>query len=160
MKKLRQKKERERILGLLNGVEGRAFLARGVAKMYGRQAAEKRRIGKILKVECQIFLSKEIVLGHPCIPRVRVDTGSDKRPGMRKKGGAGGEGRGGRGGGDIYEAQRVKGKLHVITCDLASAAAHHLVSTNPRVRITVSKSPFFSSKYWKVYILSYHLVPL
>ena len=41
MKKLRQKKERERILGLLNGVEGRAFLARGVAKMYGRQAAEK-----------------------------------------------------------------------------------------------------------------------
>jgi hypothetical protein len=62
---------------------------------------------------------------------------------MRKKGGAGGEGGGGRGGGDIYEAQRVKAKLHVITCDLASAAAHHLVSTNPRVRITVSKSPFF-----------------
>ena len=57
--------------------------------------------------------------------------------------------RGERGGGrgrDIYEAQRVKGKLHVITCDLASAAAHHLVSTNPRVRITVSKSPFFISK--------------
>ena len=67
--------------------------------------------------------------------------------------------RGGRGR-DIYEAQRVKAKLHVITCDLASAAAHHLVSTNPRVRITVSKSPFFSSKYWKVYVLSYHLVPL
>ena len=43
----------------------------------------------------EIFLSKEIVLGHPCIPRGRVDTGSDKRPGMRKKGGAGGEGGGG-----------------------------------------------------------------
>jgi hypothetical protein len=129
--------------------------------MYGCKAAEKRRFGKIFKKdECQIFLSKEIVLGHPCIPRGRVDTGSDKRPGMRKKGGAGGEGGGGRGGGDIYEAQRVKGKLHVITCDLASAAAHHLVSTNPRVRITVSKSPFFNSKYWKVYVLSYHLVPL
>ncbi len=33
--------------------------------------------------------------------------------------------------------------LDVINCDLASAAAHLLVSTNPRVRITVSKSPFF-----------------
>ncbi len=50
---------------------------------------------------------------------------------------------GGSGGGDIYEAQRVNAELHGITCDLASAAAHHLVSTNPRVRITVSKSPFF-----------------
>ena len=56
MKKLRQKKERERILGLLNGVEGRAFLARGVAKMYGRQAAEKRRIGKISqKLDAKYF---------------------------------------------------------------------------------------------------------
>ena len=118
-------------------------MAEGVAKMYGCKAAEKRRIGKISKVECQIFLSKEIVLGHPCIPRVRVDTGSDKRPGLRKKGRSWREGGGGRGGGDIYEAQRVKAELHVINCDLASAAAHHLVSTNPRVRITVSKSPFF-----------------
>ena len=47
------------------------------------------------------------------------------------------------GGGDIYEAQRVNAELHVINCDLASAAVHLLVSTNPRVRITVSKSPFF-----------------
>ncbi len=49
VKKLQRKKDRERILGLLSGVEGRAFLAKGVAKMYGRQAAEKRRIGKIFK---------------------------------------------------------------------------------------------------------------
>ena len=139
--------------------KGEHFLAEGVAKMYGCKAAEKRRFGKIFKKdECQIFLSKEIVLGHPCIPRVRVDTGSDKA-GYEKEGRSWRRG-GGRGGGDIYEAQRVKAKLHVITCDLASAAAHHLVSTNPRVRITVSKSPFFSSKYWKVYVLSYHLVPL
>ena len=68
--------------------------------MYGCKAAEKRRFGKIFKKdECQIFLSKEIVLGHPCIPRGRVDTGSDKRPGTRKKGGAGGEGGGGEGAG-------------------------------------------------------------
>ena len=140
--------------------KGEHFLAEGVAKMYGCKAAEKRRFGKIFKKdECQIFLSKEIVLGHPCIPRVRVDTGSDKA-GYEKEGRSWRRGGGGRGGGDIYEAQRVKAKLHVITCDLASAAAHHLVSTNPRVRITVSKSPFFSSKYWKVYVLSYHLVPL
>jgi len=79
--------------------------------------------------------------------------------GYEKEGAGLAEG-GGRGGGDIYEAQRVKAELHVITCDLASAAAHHLVSTNPRVRITVSKSPFFNSKCWKVYVLSYHLVPL
>ena len=46
---MRQKKERERILGLLNGVEGRAFLARGVAKMYGCQAAKKKRIGEIFQ---------------------------------------------------------------------------------------------------------------
>jgi hypothetical protein len=31
-------------------------------------------------------LSKEIILGHPCIPRVRVSKGGDKRPGLRKKG--------------------------------------------------------------------------
>ena len=84
--------------------------------------------------------------GTPLYTTCKSGHGVVIRPGMRKKGGAGGKGGGGRGGGDIYEAQRVKGKLHVITCDLASAAAHHLVSTNPRVRITVSKSPFFISK--------------
>jgi hypothetical protein len=26
------------------------------------------------KVGCQVFLSKKIILGHPCIPRVRVNT--------------------------------------------------------------------------------------
>ena len=75
-------------------------MAEGVAKMHGCKAAEKRRFGKIFKKdECQIFLSKEIVLGHPCIPRVRVDTGSDKA-GYEKegrswrRGGGGGEGAG------------------------------------------------------------------
>jgi hypothetical protein len=128
-------------------------------KCTGAKRQKKGGLERFSKDGCQIFLSKEIVLGHPCIPRVRVDTGSDKA-GYEKEGRSWRRGGGGRGGGDIYEAQRVKAKLHVITCDLASAAAHHLVSTNPRVRITVSKSPFFSSKYWKVYVLSYHLVPL
>ena len=62
--------------------------------------------------------------------------------GYEKEGAGLAEG-GGRGGGDIYESQRVYAELHVINCDLASAAAHHLVSTIPRVRIIVSKSPFF-----------------
>ena len=60
---------------------------------------KKEVLERFSKDECQVFLSKEIVLGHPCIPRVRVDAGSDKRPGMRKKGGAGGEGGGGEGAG-------------------------------------------------------------
>ncbi len=56
--------------------KGGHFLAKGVAKMYGRQAVEKRRFGEVFsKIECQEFLFKEIVLGHPCIPRVRVSTG-------------------------------------------------------------------------------------
>jgi hypothetical protein len=66
VKKLRQKKERERILGLLNGVEGRAFLARGVAKMYGRQAAEKRRIGKISqKLDAKYFCLRKLFWDTP-----------------------------------------------------------------------------------------------
>ena len=123
--------------------KGEHFWQKVLQKCTDAKRQKKGGLERFSKVECKIFLSKEIVLGHPCIPRVRVDTGSDKRPGLRKKGRSWREGGGGRGGGDIYEAQRVNAKLHGITCDLASAAAHHLVSTNPQVRITVSKSPFF-----------------
>ncbi len=49
------------------------FLAKGVAKMCGCRAAEKKKIEKTFqKFGCQLPLSKEIVLGHPCEPRVRV----------------------------------------------------------------------------------------
>ncbi len=41
-----------------------------------------------------------------------------------------------------YEAQRVKEEFHVITYDLTASASHLLVSAVPRIRITVSKSPF------------------
>ena len=76
MKKAAAKEKSRRILGLLSSGEGRAFLAKGVAKMYGRQAVEKRRFGEVFsKIECQVFLFKGIILGHPCIPRVRVSTG-------------------------------------------------------------------------------------
>ncbi len=70
------KEKSRRILGLLSSGEGRAFLAKSVAKMYGRQAVEKRRFGEVFsKIECQVFLFEEIVLGQPCIPHVRVSTG-------------------------------------------------------------------------------------
>ena len=107
MKKAAAKEKLRRILGLLSSGEGKAFFAKGVAKMYGRQAAKKKRIGKVFsKVGCQVLLSKEIVLGHPCIPRVRVNKGGDKRPSLRKKGRSWYEGEGGEGAGQI---QGVKG---------------------------------------------------
>ena len=91
-------------------------------------------------------MSKEIILGHPCVPRVRVSKGGDKDQAWERRGGAGAGGEGGGGGGDIYEAQRVNAELHVINCDLTSTAPHLLVSTIPRIRITVSKSPFLCSR--------------
>ncbi len=61
MKKLRQKKNRERILGLLNSGEGRVFLAKGVAKMYERQAAEKRRFGEVFsKLDAKYFCLRKL----------------------------------------------------------------------------------------------------
>ena len=47
--------------------------------------------------------------------------------GYEKEGAGTGPGGGEEGGGDIYEPQRVNAELHVINCDLALAAAHHLV---------------------------------
>ena len=41
--------------------------------MYGCKATEKKEIEKARqKLGCQLLLSKEIILGHPCVPRVRV----------------------------------------------------------------------------------------
>jgi hypothetical protein len=50
------------------------FLAKGVAKMYGCKAAEKRKTGKKTrqKLGCQLLLSKEVILGHPCVSCVRL----------------------------------------------------------------------------------------
>ena len=54
-------------------------MAEGVAKMHGRKAAEKRRLERLSKKMNAKYFVLEIVLGHPCVPRVRMDTGSDKR---------------------------------------------------------------------------------
>ncbi len=53
--------------------KGVHFLAKGAAKMYGCKAAEKEKSKRdVFKIGCQLLLSKEVILGHPCIPRVRV----------------------------------------------------------------------------------------
>jgi hypothetical protein len=51
------------------------FWQKVLQKCTGAKRQKKGGLERFSKVECQIFLSKEIVLGHPCIPRVRVDTG-------------------------------------------------------------------------------------
>ncbi len=130
-------------------------MAKGVAKMYGCKAAEKKETGKnSSKVRMQLLLSKEVILGHPCVPRVRL-TGLAIRTEAWETGGGAGKG-GGRG---WYKAWRVNAGFHVVTCDLTATASHLLVSAVPWIRITVSKSPFFN-KSWKVYVLSYHFTRL
>ncbi len=60
----------------MSGGEGRAFLAKGVAKMYERQAAKKKRIGKIFRKDgCQVLLSKEIVFGTPLYTTCKSEQG-------------------------------------------------------------------------------------
>ena len=51
------------------------FWQKVLQKCTDAKRQKKGGLERFSKVECQIFLSKEIVLGHPCIPRVRVDTG-------------------------------------------------------------------------------------
>jgi hypothetical protein len=66
VKKLRQKKNRGRILGLLSGGEGRAFLAKGVAKMYKRRAAKKKRFGEIFsKLSAGCFCLRKLFWDTP-----------------------------------------------------------------------------------------------
>ncbi len=89
-------------------------------------------------------------MGHPCIPCARL-TRVTIRDGSENKGRSwwgGGMGR--------YEAQRVIGGFHVITCNLTASASHLLVSAVPRIRITVSQSPFFNrvGKYMYCHTIS------
>ncbi len=48
-------------------------MAKGVAKMYGWRAAEEKKIKEAFqKLDANYFCQRKIILGHPCIPRVRV----------------------------------------------------------------------------------------
>ena len=51
------------------------FWQKVLQKCMDAKRQKKGGLERFSKAGCQIFLSKEIVLGHPCIPRVRVDTG-------------------------------------------------------------------------------------
>ena len=60
------KEKSRRILGLLSSGEGRAFLAKGVAKMYGRQAAEKRRFGEVFsRMDAKYFCLRKLFWDTP-----------------------------------------------------------------------------------------------
>ncbi len=66
MKKAAAKEKSRGILGLLSSGEGRAFLAKGVAKMYGRQAAEKRRFREVFsKLNAKYFCLRELFWDTP-----------------------------------------------------------------------------------------------
>ena len=62
-------------------------------KMCGCRAAEKKKIEKThQKLGCQLLLSKEIILGHPCIPcagLTRVTIRDDSENKGRSWGGGG-----------------------------------------------------------------------
>ena len=51
------------------------FWQKVLQKCTDAKRQKKGGLERFSKDGCQIFLSKEIVLGHPCIPRVGVDTG-------------------------------------------------------------------------------------
>ena len=105
MEKTAAKEKSIRILGLLGSGEKESIFGKRCCKNVrtpsGREKEDWRGFSKI---GCQVFLSREIVLGHPCIPRVRVNKGGDKRPSLRKKGRSWCEGRGGGRGRDRYKA--------------------------------------------------------
>ena len=66
MEKAAAKEKSRRILGLLSSGEGRAFLAKGVAKMYERQAAEKRGIGEIFqRLDAKYFCLRKLFWDTP-----------------------------------------------------------------------------------------------
>ena len=59
----------------MSSKEGRAFFGKGCCEKALTPSGRKKEIWRsFFKIECQVFLFKEIVLGHPCIPRVRVST--------------------------------------------------------------------------------------
>jgi len=55
-----------KILGLLSSGKRRAFLAKGVAKMHGRQAAEKRRFREVFsKSDAKYFCLRKLFWDTP-----------------------------------------------------------------------------------------------
>ena len=79
-------------------------MAKGVAKMYGCQAAKKKKIGEIFqKLDAGCFV-KGNYFGTPLYTTCKSNEGGDKHPSLRKKGRSWYEGEGGAG-----QIQGVKG---------------------------------------------------
>ncbi len=75
MKKAVMKEKSGKDSRVVEREKGEHFWQKVLQKCTDTERQKKGGSERFSKVECQIFLSKEIVLGHPCIPRVRVDTG-------------------------------------------------------------------------------------
>ena len=66
--------------------------------MCGCKAAEKKETEKAhQKLGWQLLLSKEIILGHPCVPRVRLTRPKPEKEGAELVGGGEGQIRGAKG---------------------------------------------------------------
>ena len=97
MKNCNEKESGKRILGLMTGgKKGVHFFGKGCCeKCTGVKQQRKRRLKKhIKKLGCQLLLSKEIILGHPCIPcarltRVTIRDGSENKGAELVRGGEG-----------------------------------------------------------------------
>ena len=80
MKKVVARKSPEKILGSLNSGKKESIFGRRCCKNARTQNGGKKEVWKdFKKMNAKYFCLREIVLGHPCVPRVRMDTGSDKR---------------------------------------------------------------------------------
>ena len=74
MKNCNERKNGKRILGLMtDGKRECIFWQRVLRKCAGVERQRKKKTGKnSSKVRMQLLLSKEVILGHPCVPRVRL----------------------------------------------------------------------------------------
>jgi hypothetical protein len=73
VKNCNERENGKRILGLMTDEKRECiFWQRVLRKCTGVERQRKRRLKGFSKVGCQLLLSKEIILGHPCVPRVRV----------------------------------------------------------------------------------------
>ncbi len=80
MKKVVRNEKSGKILESLSSGKKESIFGKRCCKNARTQKRQKKGgLERFSKDGCQVFLSKEIVLGHPCVPRVRMDTGSDKR---------------------------------------------------------------------------------
>jgi hypothetical protein len=74
VKSCNERENGKRILGLMTDKRRECiFWQRALRKCTGEKQQRKRKLKKLVKkFGYQLLLSKEIILGHPCVPRVRL----------------------------------------------------------------------------------------